>query len=68
LTGESERAAQLRLQQDGLAVTSLAEVRSSDFPSGTIIAQEPAGSARGTEVARSPSIARRRRSWYVMPV
>ena len=43
LTGESERAAQLRLQQDGLAVTSLAEVRSSDFPSGTVIAQEPAG-------------------------
>ena len=41
LTGESERAAQLRLQQDGLAVSSLAEVRSSDFPSGTVIAQEP---------------------------
>jgi len=51
LTGESERAAQLRLQQDGLAVTSLAEVRSPDFPSGTVIAQDPPGSARGTEVA-----------------
>ena len=51
LTGESERAAQLRLQQDGLSVRSLAEVRSADFPSGTVIAQEPPGSARGTEVA-----------------
>jgi eukaryotic-like serine/threonine-protein kinase len=51
LTGESERAAQLRLQQDGLAVSSLAEVRSSDFPSGTVIAQDPPGSGRGTEVA-----------------
>jgi eukaryotic-like serine/threonine-protein kinase len=51
LTGESERAAQLRLQQDGLSLASLAEVRSADFPSGTVIAQEPLESARGTEVA-----------------
>jgi len=51
LTGETERAAQLRLQQDGLSVTSVAEVRSADAPSGTVIAQEPPGAARGTEVA-----------------
>ena len=51
LTGETERAAQLRLQQDGLSVTSIAEVRSADFPSGTVIAQEPPGAAHGTEVA-----------------
>ena len=51
LTGETERAAQLRLQQDGLSVSSVAEVRSADFPSDTIIAQEPPGAARGTEVA-----------------
>ena len=51
LTGETERAAQLRLQQDGLSITSVAEVRSADFPSGTIIAQEPPGAASGTEVA-----------------
>ena len=66
LTGESERAAQLRLQQDGLAVTSLAEVRSSDFPSGTIIAQEPPGSARGTEVALLVNRGDRIH-YYVMP-
>jgi len=66
LTGESERAAQLRLQQDGLAVTSLAEVRSSDFPSGTIIAQEPPGSARGTEVALLVNRGERSHN-YVMP-
>lgn len=66
LTGESERAAQLRLQQDGLAVTSLAEVRSSDFPSGTIIAQEPPGSARGTEVALLVNRGERSH-YYVMP-
>ena len=66
LTGESERAAQLRLQQDGLAVTSLAEVRSSDFPSGTVIAQEPPGSARGTEVALLVNRGERGHN-YVMP-
>jgi beta-lactam-binding protein with PASTA domain len=66
LTGESERAAQLRLQQDGLTVTSLAEVRSSDVPSGTIIAQEPPGSARGTEVALLVNRGERSH-YYVMP-
>ena len=66
LTGESERAAQLRLQQDGLAVASLAEVRSSDFPSGTIIAQEPPGSAQGTEVALLVNRGERSHN-YVMP-
>jgi beta-lactam-binding protein with PASTA domain len=66
LTGESERAAQLRLQQDGLAVRSLAEVRSSDFPSGTVIAQEPPGSAKGTEVALLVNRGERSHN-YVMP-
>ena len=51
LTGETERSAQLRLQEDGLSVVGLAEVRSSEYPSGTVIAQEPPGSAHGTEVA-----------------
>src|SRR5262245_32232063 len=51
LTGESERSATLRLQQDGLSVTSVAEVRSPEYPSGAIIAQEPPGAAQGTAVA-----------------
>ena len=50
LTGESERAAQLLLQRDGLSVRSIAEVRSADLPGGTVIAQEPPGASRGTEV------------------
>jgi serine/threonine-protein kinase len=66
LTGETERAAQLRLQQDGLSLTSLAEVRSSDLPSGTIIAQEPPGSARGTEVALLVNRGEQSH-YYVMP-
>jgi beta-lactam-binding protein with PASTA domain len=51
LTGDTERAAELRLQEDGLSLVSLAEVRSAEYPSGTVIAQEPPGSAHGTEVA-----------------
>jgi beta-lactam-binding protein with PASTA domain len=66
LTGESERAAQLRLQQDGLGVSSVAEVRSADFPGGTVIAQEPPGAARGTEVALLVSRAEESHH-YVMP-
>ncbi len=66
LTGESERAAQLRLQQDGLSVASLVEVRSADFPSGTVMAQEPPGSARGTEVALLINRGEQSR-YYVMP-
>jgi len=51
LTGETERSAQLRLREDGLAIIALSEVRSSDYPSGTVIAQEPPPASRGTEVA-----------------
>lgn len=66
LTGESERAAQLRLQQDGLSVASLVEVRSSAFPSDTVIAQEPPESAQGTEVALLVNRGEQGRH-YVMP-
>jgi beta-lactam-binding protein with PASTA domain len=51
LTGESERTAQMRLQEDGLAIVSLAEVRSNDYPASTVIAQEPQPASRGTEVS-----------------
>lgn len=66
LTGESERAAQLRLQQDGLSVSSVSEVRSADFAGGTVIAQEPPGASRGTEVALLVSRGEESRH-YVMP-
>src|SRR3954468_11348202 len=42
LNGESERTAQLRLQQEGLGLASVAEIRSGDYPAGTIVAQFPA--------------------------
>jgi eukaryotic-like serine/threonine-protein kinase len=42
LLGESERSAQLRAQQDGLPPASIAEIRTTDYPAGTVVAQAPA--------------------------
>ena len=51
LSGESERTAQLRLQQDGLTLGRTAEIRSADYPAGAVVAQFPAPKAAGAEVA-----------------
>ena len=40
--GESERTAQLRVQQEGLELAGIAEVRSADYPADAGIAQTPA--------------------------
>lgn len=51
LTGETERTAQVRLQQEGLTLVSVAEIRSPDFPPDTIVAQEPAPDSKSATVA-----------------
>jgi serine/threonine-protein kinase len=51
LIGESERTAQLRLQQDGLALGGVSEIRSNDFPVDTVVAQDPPAQARATVVS-----------------
>ena len=51
LSGESERTAQLRLQQEGLALGAMAELRSADYPTGTVVAQFPAPNTAGAQVA-----------------
>jgi beta-lactam-binding protein with PASTA domain len=51
LAGQTERTAHLRLQQDGLAVAMLAEVRSADYPADSIVAQTPAAGARADRVS-----------------
>jgi eukaryotic-like serine/threonine-protein kinase len=50
LIGESERSAQLRLVQDGLALSSTSEIRSSDYPSDVVVAQDPAPKGTGASV------------------
>jgi eukaryotic-like serine/threonine-protein kinase len=51
LTGQTERTAQMRLQQDGLVLASLAEIRSSEFPPDAVVAQSPPPGTRGARVA-----------------
>lgn len=41
LVGESERLAQLRVQQDGFAITGVAEIRSAEYAAGVVVAQSP---------------------------
>ena len=51
LTGQTERTAQMRLQQDGLVLASLAEIRSDEFPPDAIVAQNPPPGTRGAQVS-----------------
>ncbi len=50
LVGESERSAQLRLVQDGLALSSVSEIRSSDYASDVVVAQDPPANGTGAAV------------------
>ncbi len=66
LAGESERTAQLRLQQEGLELTGMAEIRSAEYPAGTVIAQSPAAKSTSGEVALLVNRGERG-ARYVMP-
>src|SRR4051812_32735609 len=69
LVGESERTAQLRVQQDGLQLASLAEIRSGDYTAGTIVAQNPAPKQQTPTGAKISLLVNRgeRAQTYVMP-
>jgi beta-lactam-binding protein with PASTA domain len=66
LLGESERTAQLRAQQEGLQLASIAEVRSADYTTGAVVAQNPPPNSSG---ARLTLLVNRgeRGVTYVMP-
>jgi beta-lactam-binding protein with PASTA domain len=66
LTGETERAAQLRLAQDGLDVAAVSEIRSPAYPSDVVVAQEPEAKNAAGQVALLVNRAERGAS-YVMP-
>ena len=51
LTGETERSAQMRLSQDGLEEATLSEIRSADFPSDVVVAQDPPPNTPGSKVS-----------------
>lgn len=51
LVGETERTAQVKLQQDGLTLGTVAEIRSNDYPADAVVAQEPPPETPGREVS-----------------
>ncbi len=66
LIGESERTAQLRLQQEGLGPVTASEIRSTDYPSGAVVAQTPPAKTIGGAVALLVNRGERGLT-YVMP-
>lgn len=66
LTGESERTAQLRLQQEGMTITHVAAFRSTDYPSDAVVAQMPAPKSNAVQVSLLVNRGERG-STYVMP-
>jgi serine/threonine-protein kinase len=51
LVGQSDRTARMRLVEDGLAIATVSEFRSPDYPAEAIVAQDPAPSARAPQVS-----------------
>jgi eukaryotic-like serine/threonine-protein kinase len=66
LVGESERSVALRLQQDDLELADRSEIRSSRYPAGAVVAQEPPPDSQGTRVSVLVNRGERGES-YVMP-
>lgn len=66
VVGESERTAQLRVQQDGLELAPPAEIRSGEYPAGTVVAQVPAPQSHSTKIAMLVNRGERGIT-YVMP-
>ena len=66
LVGETERTAQLRLQQDGLAVSTVSDIRSNELPADVVVSQDPPAGGRGAAVSLLVNRGDRAAT-YVMP-
>jgi serine/threonine-protein kinase len=64
--GESERAAEIRAKQNGLALSRVAEIRSADYQVGAVVAQSPPPQSTSAQVALLVNRGERGTS-YVMP-
>ena len=51
LVGQTDRTARIRLEQDGIDVSSTTEVRSPDYPADAVVAQDPPGQSRAAQVS-----------------
>lgn len=66
LIGESERAATMRLTQERVTASAIAEIRDAAYPPGVVVAQDPPAETRATEVRLLINRGEDRAS-YVMP-
>jgi serine/threonine-protein kinase len=66
LTGESERTAQLRVQQIGLQLAGVSEIRSAAYPTDVVVSQSPPPSNNGGPVSLLVNRGERA-STFVMP-
>jgi serine/threonine-protein kinase len=66
LIGESERAAQIRLTQDGVTAAMVSEIRDRDYAPDVVIAQDPPANVTTSEVRLLVNRGEDRAS-YVMP-
>jgi eukaryotic-like serine/threonine-protein kinase len=51
LVGQTERTAQIRLEQDGLEIGSISEFRSPDYAADAVVSQDPPPSSRAPRVS-----------------
>jgi beta-lactam-binding protein with PASTA domain len=66
LVGETERSAQARSSQGGLEISTVADIRSSEFPADAVVAQDPPPGSRATRVGVVVNRGERA-AGYVMP-
>ncbi|HEX2343985.1 MAG TPA: PASTA domain-containing protein [Vicinamibacterales bacterium] len=66
VVGDTDRSAQMRLQQDGFQIGTVAEIRTGGVPAGAVVAQEPPAAAPGTSVSLLVNRGERGAT-YVMP-
>jgi len=66
LVGETERSAQAKSSQDRLEIATVADIRSSDFPSDAVVAQDPPPGGRAARVGVLVNRGERA-AGYVMP-
>src|SRR6476659_4300198 len=64
--GETERTAQLTIQQNGLELAGVSEISSDDYPADVVVSQSPPPSAKGGRISLLVNRAQRA-STYVMP-
>jgi serine/threonine-protein kinase len=66
LLGQSERTARIRLDQAGVQIGTLSEIRSADYPADAVVSQNPAGASQAPQVSLLVNRAEEATT-YVMP-